>query len=756
MITKITSENRSKYLELFEKASTFLATHNEALEEVPIGSQNALLKAVEVSSLDNFSYAPNTYYFKHVLNDAGTEYEYIKDTTPADGTEEHLAIIESHKPYYDFGITSLSEYFSYITYLTKYEYREESAGRSVTKFSFLPLDEDLFEINADSRVVTVPADTFAKYGVSVQGDEIAEIVYFKINRFYDAQDFADPDIKPIIQWKSAAKDEEGKNKEGISVPWTVDYDMYPGYVVVGWPISSGVTEKAGTVELSVRFIKWDRTSDTLSYSFATQPVEVVIKNSLDFDLSKYISEGRWNTNITDNTNLINSRWKDTQYNDPNNQANVPNILLDLPEVMTLAVNNNDNGFKSKATKAYIQAVTPDQGGRITYVWKKYDLVTNRLSDIDFRIVYRPIETPVEYNNTKAYYIKEDEGIEAYTAYIEEDLEEKLALTKPLPEEPDNGWIQFYEQVSEADIDSEGQYEVIVTNRVGRSTATAESTKMFIYKPATPVITNENNDETNVILDPNVDDYKATLQIIASTPDEGDLTYQWFRVAPGRHDETATALEDTEGLYEGAQTDTLIITGADTETDAGGAVGDGKYYCKVTNHLNKVNDPTITTADTKETRMETTIRVSHPAVPLIVRFVDNAIQDMRKSDAAAQGITFAVSYPTNNTAGSSQAMQENWFADETPITYQWYQYAQEDGSDLATDLQAAYDQAYGLNDHVYRDPAHPENVRGDILIEGANSITYRPSDAGYYYLEVTHHYNGTTAVSYSPFFTINNA
>ena len=42
-------------------------------------------------------------------------------------------------------------------------------------------------------------ENFAKYGVGVQGDEIAEILYFSIDRFFDAIDLAEKEI--LIQWR---------------------------------------------------------------------------------------------------------------------------------------------------------------------------------------------------------------------------------------------------------------------------------------------------------------------------------------------------------------------------------------------------------------------------------------------------------------------------------------------------------------------------------------------------------------------------
>ena len=68
-------------------------------------------------------------------------------------------------------ITSLKQYFHYIADLAQID----------TKYTVLPVDEDVFEIDANTREIAVPS-SFRKNGVGVQNDHIAEILYFKIDR----------------------------------------------------------------------------------------------------------------------------------------------------------------------------------------------------------------------------------------------------------------------------------------------------------------------------------------------------------------------------------------------------------------------------------------------------------------------------------------------------------------------------------------------------------------------------------------------
>jgi hypothetical protein len=96
-------------------------------------------------------------------------------------------------------IRSLDEYFAMLKELT--------AGNNINKnhiFKILPLDEPLFEINSDSRDIIVP-EVFRKNGVGVQGDQLAETLFFSIDRYFEMTDLFREDIQGIVQWESAAK-----------------------------------------------------------------------------------------------------------------------------------------------------------------------------------------------------------------------------------------------------------------------------------------------------------------------------------------------------------------------------------------------------------------------------------------------------------------------------------------------------------------------------------------------------------------------
>ena len=139
MITYINSENAKKYSRLFADAET-------ALVKKWVGEG----KNPE---------APD--YFGAIIEDPDTG-----------------------EKYYSNGISSLNTYFSWINDLLNISELPATDEDGVIipgeyvdfdgmKFSMLPVDEEVFTIDANTRTITVPAD-FAKNGISVQGDEISD------------------------------------------------------------------------------------------------------------------------------------------------------------------------------------------------------------------------------------------------------------------------------------------------------------------------------------------------------------------------------------------------------------------------------------------------------------------------------------------------------------------------------------------------------------------------------------------------------
>ena len=104
----------------------------------------------------------------------------------------------------DIVINSINEYYSHMNSF----YRHASRGPEYSKgykYIMMPLDdvgENAFDINLNTRAITVPID-FAKVG-GVQSDQMAELVIFSVDRYFDYMDLANARI--YVQWQLPDKD----------------------------------------------------------------------------------------------------------------------------------------------------------------------------------------------------------------------------------------------------------------------------------------------------------------------------------------------------------------------------------------------------------------------------------------------------------------------------------------------------------------------------------------------------------------------
>lgn len=163
------------------------------------------------------------------------------------------------------------------------------------RFVRLPLyedgheDEEIFEIDANARTITVPA-SFAKNGVGIVSDELAEILWFKINRYFDIKDFGlaiaganstnlkDDKLHILIEWEAP------DGTKSASWAYAIDNKTDPDYIYFGWALTGEhLTAKAGQIKFAIRILQYN--ADGLAYSFATQVASVAIKPTLELDLT---------------------------------------------------------------------------------------------------------------------------------------------------------------------------------------------------------------------------------------------------------------------------------------------------------------------------------------------------------------------------------------------------------------------------------------------------------------------------------------
>lgn len=143
----------------------------------------------------------------------------------------------------------------------------------------LPLDEEKFFIDGNSRKIAVP-QAFTKNGVGVQGDHYAEYIYFEIDRYFENIDFGSPSITAVVEFVDA------NQQKHFTKAWIKYTDEKSSKVTIGWPITQDVTSKAGTIKFSVRLFELDADGNSYKRSFGTLIGQLVVNPSLDFAISK--------------------------------------------------------------------------------------------------------------------------------------------------------------------------------------------------------------------------------------------------------------------------------------------------------------------------------------------------------------------------------------------------------------------------------------------------------------------------------------
>lgn len=405
----------------------------------------------------------------------------------------------------------------------------------------LPLEEltdDVFIINANTRGINVP-NNFKKNGIAVQGDHAAEVVYFKIDRYFDMHDLSLADI--YIQWETP-KGPDGVIKKGFSLDYCRDIEREPGKLIFGWALSKEITEIPGNLKFSVRFYKFEDNQVTvnpvLNYSLATLNTTVMINPGLNLDIKgdKTLVKDDIGADIIaglENSPVLGGKL----------QAAAPVFLEDgnLPAFIDLGAEGGEYQLTACAAA--------EGTGEIVYRWYRVELVEDETTPdkegLSGTVIYEPATNIVE-NDKRIFYYQNGTGHSKYISNIPptaEDLDEygplyvKVASYTAKTIKDDDGNV----------VDSGvGIYQVVAENRVSYSATPTESNACVVPKPTNVVFTTQpvangilNDDNTGLELSaaaliPESEPYDAKNQNVQ--------VYQWYRdtnSASSVTDETAT-------------------------------------------------------------------------------------------------------------------------------------------------------------------------------------------------------------------------
>lgn len=456
-------------------------------------------------------------------------------------------------------------------------------------FMRLPLDEPFFEIvdggKDGRRKINVPAD-FQKNGLSVQGDESAEIVYFSIDRYYDNFDLMGPSqsevnntidgkypVRIVIQW-------ETKTAKGVSLALT-DSDGRPfldknGKLYFGWAISSEITKEAGPVSFNVRFYQFSGEKDPqsnrpiLAFGLNTQTASVKINQALAYeitdtqnyksekDLAKF--EGA-ELILGKNELVLNRLINSSKFNDSSEEVSpIPNIIKDIDltnefgtEIVELKKYNEETGEEvpTGETETYhkvdlengkldlqVLAIPSEGTGTITYAGRQKatpDAVSYKINSDSTDDNYETVFVAVEDFGDEELKANRKEG---FRFYIKDESTGQYIIASDLPaageawrdqDKKDGKLIYYIKKSPSYEVTKPGYYYIAVRNKEGKKQDSIIASNRILVehaealKPEDVIGGSENIDEPSPVFLLN---NKVDLSVTLNAKERNTMVSSW--------------------------------------------------------------------------------------------------------------------------------------------------------------------------------------------------------------------------------------
>lgn len=401
------------------------------------------------------------------------------------------------------GILDIGDYFMELDNIKKLY----SAGEGDGYWFILPRDEELFEIDANSRTIKVPTD-FNKNGIGVQGDHNAEVIYFSVDRYFDLADLYQKEI--LIQYELP----NGDKHLAATIFKTLKFQ--DNKVVFGWVVTDDMTENAGNIKFSVRFYDRNEDKTKLLYSFSTLTAVVKVNASLEFNID---SEDEISSILID---------AEREYYDNLRHSDEDNIAIPAAEpVFVDLVPDTGKEFTYDISQVFSGRAKFDPNklenkamGSITYEFRYIDKNENeKVPTNQTKLEYYEIsEEPNEYDS---YYIEKMAGEQPYyVAYTYNDW------VNNVDSRPD----KLFKVKATLQPDRAGAYFLRATNYAGRGNeAKADSEKWYIAFAKEAVIDYVNGLEEGTYEHQKIEQGGSVeLKPNITSPDNGKLTLQWLK------------------------------------------------------------------------------------------------------------------------------------------------------------------------------------------------------------------------------------
>lgn len=396
-------------------------------------------------------------------------------------------------------VDSLETYFSNLDEIKTLATSQLEQGKFLL---VMPADEPYFEIDANTRIINIPA-AFKKNGVGVYGDHFAELLVFKIDRYFDSQDFMNTKI--AINWNFTPTGSRVPAFESTQAQaaFAKDDELEPGYVVFGFFVTKEMTPSKGTLSFSVTCYNAD--NDEITYSFNTQVAQLAIndgftlldptevKNVSNDFLSRISSSAYTPEGVSPIDEPV---W---QLGDQTEEE--PIEYLGLPAELNF--NMDANGIEDETLTIITQAYTPGLN-TMKYTW--YSAPENGTIEMlqEPDVVTKPsdyfLTNDTSPNEESVYYIKNE--LNKFVVISGEDL--TAAWADPA--------VEIYELGSSYDAITAGRYQV-----------EAQASKITVRSNGTYIKTVSNKIQSNVCEIPPAAKPEVSIEVTSAlTPENTDF------------------------------------------------------------------------------------------------------------------------------------------------------------------------------------------------------------------------------------------
>ena len=456
-------------------------------------------------------------------------------------------------------LTSLGEYYAHMLDLVNID----------RNYAMIPLDEQAFEIDANTRTINVPAG-FVKC-TSVQSDRYAEMLVFTIDRYFDYTDLG-ADTEVWAQWTAPA--EKGAEPVTHASVCVKDETGTTDKLRFGWILGPEVTAVPGTVKFSIRIFR-KNDEGIITYSFNTLTANLTIAPVLDPAAAEEPNVDDPEADNIFTTAIINSMYA------PNG-----GVLPQMPTFAEPGLNFEDGAIRGLVNDTYTleaQAVVPD-AGVLAYSWQyseNGDVWTNANGTIGEDYKEIPADKEGKYSERvrrEVYYEKVGDDYVIYTGEFPVIKAEKT----------------LYEKVSTYTVAEEGKvagyYRAGATNTVGNNTTKVVYSKVCQFPEPQPVVYTKDLDDNATIGETTK---KVDIGVeVAEDKGNPTMTYVWKY-----SDVSAAAVADETGAPTTAereitapgwyQVDTIAALNRETQNKL-------SKVCRVTNPVAPLNVSRVAT------------------------------------------------------------------------------------------------------------------------------------------------------------------